>query len=84
MSENKTEKKLLVKATSTIFVGRLVEVDQTKNGNYLFIVVDEEGIANRVVVPPDMVVNDIYENDTIRCGWDEEQRPVRVTVIEQA
>lgn len=84
MSENKTEKKLLVKATATIFVGRLVEVDQTKNGNYLFIVVDENGIANRVVVPPDMVVNDIYENDTIRCGWDEEQRPVRVTVIESA
>ena len=84
MAENKTEKKLLVKATATIFVGKLVEVDQTKNGNYLFIVVDENGIANRVVVPPDMVVNDIYENDTIRCGWDEEQRPVRVTVIEQA
>lgn len=84
MSENKTEKKLLVKATATIFVGKLVEVDQTKNGNYLFIVVDENGIANRVVVPPDMVVNDIYENDTIRCGWDEEQRPIRVTVIEQA
>lgn len=84
MSENKTEKKLLVKATATIFVGRLVEVDQTKNGNYLFIVVDENGIANRVVVPPDMVVNDIYENDTIRCGWDEEQRPIRVTVIESA
>ena len=84
MSENKTEKKLLVKATATIFVGKLVEVDQTKNGNYLFIVVDENGIANRVVVPPDMVVNDIYENDTIRCGWDEEQRPIRVTVIESA
>lgn len=84
MSENKTEKKLLVKATATIFVGRLVDVDQTKNGNYLFIVVDENGIANRVVVPPDMVVNDIYENDTIRCGWDEEQRPIRVTVIESA
>lgn len=84
MSENKTEKRLLVKATATIFVGRLVEVDQTKNGNYLFIVVDENGIANRVVVPPDMVVNDIYENDTIRCGWDEEQRPIRVTVIESA
>lgn len=84
MSENKTEKKLLVKATATIFVGKLVDVDQTKNGNYLFIVVDENGIANRVVVPPDMVVNDIYENDTIRCGWDEEQRPIRVTVIESA
>lgn len=84
MAENKTEKKLLVKATATIFVGKLVEVDQTKNGNYLFIVVDENGIANRVVVPPDMVVNDIYENDTIRCGWDEEQRPIRVTIIEQA
>lgn len=84
MAENKTEKKLLVKATATIFVGKLVEVDQTKNGNYLFIVVDEDGIANRVVVPPDMVVNDIYENDTIRCGWDEEQRPIRVTIIEQA
>ena len=84
MSENKTEKKLLVKATATIFVGKLIDVDQTKNGNYLFIVVDENGIANRVVVPPDMVVNDIYENDTIRCGWDEDQRPIRVTVIEQA
>lgn len=84
MSENKTEKKLLVKATATVFVGKLVDVDQTKNGNYLFIVVDENGIANRVVVPPDMVVNDIYENDTIRCGWDEEQRPIRVTVIESA
>ena len=84
MSENKTEKKLLVKATATVFVGRLVDVDQTKNGNYLFIVVDENGIANRVVVPPDMVVNDIYENDVIRCGWDEEQRPIRVTVIESA
>lgn len=84
MTENKTEKKLLVKATATIFVGKLVDVDQTKNGNYLFIVVDENGIANRVVVPPDMVVTDIYENDTIRCGWDEEQRPIRVTVIEQA
>lgn len=84
MAENKTEKKLLVKATATIFVGKLMDVGQTKNGNYLFIVVDENGIANRVVVPPDMVVNDIYENDTIRCGWDEEQRPIRVTVIEQA
>lgn len=84
MTESKTEKKLLVKATATIFVGKLVDVDQTKNGNYLFIVVDENGVANRVVVPPDMVVTDIYENDTIRCGWDEEQRPIRVTVIEQA
>lgn len=87
MSENKTEKELLVKATATIFVGRLVKSDFTKNGNYLFTVVDEDGISHRVVVPPDMVVDDLWKNDVIRCGWEREgndQRPIRVTVIEQA
>lgn len=87
MSENKTEKKLLVKATATVFVGRLVESGFTKNGNYLFTVVDEDGVAHRVVVPLDMVVDDLWENDIIRCGWEREgknQRPIQVTVIESA
>lgn len=83
MTESKTEKKLMIKASVAVFVGRLVDFETTKNGNYLFIVADEDGIVHRVVVPPDMVVDDIYENDVIRCGW-EKQKPVQVTVIERA